>query len=739
MRTRVGARPRRSPVPQGAGVLLRRAGLRLLAGLLVLAAGVPGSGRAQDPTGSSDREGFALVLGGGGARGFAHVGVLKALEELGLTPSLIVGTSMGAIIGSVRAAGHPAATIDSLLQDRDWLATVLDEPPPPIRVQGGWKASMPVTQLRLHLDRWPPAPPPGMSYGQSIEALVGRLTADALFEAGRDFDGLPIAFRPVATDLVSGEAVVPDHGALPRLVRASGSLPVVFTPVRYEGRLLLDGGLVKNLPLDVARAEGYRRALVVDVSNVFLPLEEPPDDLFALANRAAQLAQRNENRIEPGPEDVLLRVDVRAFNMFSFWASERIIQAGYEAAMERADDLRAWAGEAPAVRRVAPVRRGPVEVVEVEVEGQQLLSAWAVRKRFDLRPGDRVRLGELWTRAEELARQSIFEHVWVEALPEGPDRARIVVHVQERGRPELELAAHHRDGEGAAALVRLRLDNRFGAGSARTLSWRVGKERSELSLDTSVPLRGSRRVEFRAGGGWRHERVEIREGGDEVDAWDLRRWSAHADLVLASVRRGVALMIGGELAADRRRLESGAREGHGRWRALHLGLETWTGGGLNAWPSQGFAVHGSWAPGVLGGDVEGWRLEGGVVRRPLLVGRWGLNLTAGGAWGSSDLPVERWARAGGPRGWVGLERDEVLAPRMLWGRVGVDLYLRRDLRIELAGATGWYGVRSLDENRPRPGVQLQSVWDSAIGPFHLGWAISRRGEGEFFLDVGHEF
>lgn len=686
------------------------------------------------------QDGFALVLGGGGARGFAHVGVMMALEELGMAPSLVTGTSIGAILGSMYAAGHRAAALDSLLHDRNWLQTVLDEPPPPVEVQGGWRASLPVHLLRLQLDRWPITPPTGASYGQSIETLVGRMTADALFLAERDFDRLPVPFRCVATDLMTGEAVIPGQGVLARLVRASGGLPLVFVPVEYEGRLLLDGGLVDNLPLRVARAQGYAHAVVVDVSNVFVPRDEAPGDFFALANRAAQLAQLTQNQVEIGPGDVLLRIDLRRFNLFSFWAAEEIVRAGYDAAMAQADELRAMsrATRAPAALPPRP-RLGPVEVAEVNVHGNRRLSAWSVRKRFDLRVGDRIELEELWVRAEALARQSVFDNAWVDVVPRPDGRARVELHVKERDRPELEMSAHYRDGEGAALLLRLRLDNRVVAGSAQTLSWRLGDEHSGLRSDTSIPVRGSRRSELRLTGGWRHERAELHDRGKEIDAWSLTSYFGGVDLALGLPTRDMVLLLGTEMGDTRRRLESGALRGRSQWRALHAGLESWTGGGLNAWPAQGFALHAHWGLEALGGELKAWKVEGGFVRRIPVAARWGVHVAGGGAWGAEDLPVELQARVGGPRSWVGRHPDEVIAPRLVWARGGVDLSLNRELRVEAAVASGWYGQRSLGEHSPRPGLQLQTVWDSALGPVHLGWATAAGREALVFLDVGHEF
>jgi predicted acylesterase/phospholipase RssA len=718
-------------------MMRRRGGPAALIALLLIIGTVP------DAPASEEREGFALVLGGGGAKGLAHIGVIRVLEELEMTPSLVVGTSMGALVGSLYASGLDADRLESLVVDRNWLRTLLDSDGPPQPVQGGW-SSLPRAQLRLWLDTWPPSLPPGASRGHAVEGLIGRLTADAAYRAGNDLDRLPIPFRCVSTDLMTGEAVVFDEGSVARMVRASGGLPLVFAPVEYRGRHLVDGGFVDNLPLGVARSMGFERAIVVDVSNAFVPPESAPNDLFGLLRRSTSLAQLAENTVDAGPGDVVLHLDLRDYTSMSFWGAEDIVAEGYRQASARRDDLRA-VGEAsgPAAFRPRPpgTEVGPLHVEAVDVRGNRRLSGWSIRKRFGLAPGDTVQAEQLWTRASDLARQSIFESVWVEAIPRPDGAMRAVAHVDERDRPELELAVNYRDDIGPAALLRLRLDNRLGAGGGRTLGWKVSGERASLTLDTSVPIRGSRRVEFRAGGQWVNERVEIEDGPRGEDAWSFRRTGGHADVIVGREVGEPALRFGFEAFDGRRHLESRAPVGDGvlRWRAVRARLETWTGGGLNTWPGRGFSVTGRWGVESFGGRSNAWSVEGGWTHRLFATRYFGASSAGGGAWSSTDLPVQLLPRAGGPRGWVGQDPDEILAPRLLWSRLGLDLFLNREVRFELAGAMGWYGRESLDENRPRPGIQLQVIWESALGPVQLGWAGGRGSEPRIVFDVGHEF
>lgn len=698
-----------------------------------------------------DTTGFALVLGGGGARGFAHLGVLRLLEEMDLRPSLIVGTSMGAVMGALYASGHDVDEIEALLERPEWLELMLDvsrsQPP----VQGGW-TGIPRAQLRLPLTRWPPSPRPGVSYGQALETLLGELTADALFRADSDFDRLPVPFRCVASDVVAARSIVYDHGPLPRVVRASGSLPLVFIPVHYDGRWIVDGGLTENLPLRVAHELGFSRSLVIDVSNIFLEQEGPPEDIFDLFRRTTQLTQLRANRVQPWPGDVLLRPDLREYTTFSFWSASDIIGIGYEHALRHRDRIAALAarrpspasGPADAEARSAPEPAEPVgevELAEVEVLGTERLSPWSIRKRLDVEAGDRIALPELWRRAGEIAKQSIFENVWLDVHRLDDGRAHVRVHVVERNSPELELAANHREGIGAGLLMRLRLENRLVPGSAQVLSWRLSDERAALDLLLIQSLRAARGLDVRLEGGWDRERAEIYEEGDEIDAWIFRTWRTSADLVVQLGRSPLALHVGVQAQNTRRRREQDVDVAptHTRWRALHLGLESSAAGGLGDWPETGFGIHASWGADGAGGEIAGRRLEGGGLFEHRFGRHWQVATRGGFAWMDDEIPVELMARAGGPESWAGLRRDEILARHLAFGRLDLHYFFRDDLRVFGSAAYGWHGQTSWSRTRPRAGGQLALQWDTFAGPVRLGLAGSHRGETYVFFDVGYTF
>src|SRR5690606_119645 len=205
-----------------------------------------------------------LVLSGGAARGLAHIGVLKALEEQGVRIDAVAGTSMGAVIGGLYAAGYTVPELEKLALTLNWQEVLSDDPARrdvPFRRKQDDRDFLVKRKLSFR-DDGSLGLPLGVIQGQNLALLLERLlvhTSDT-----RDFDRLPIPFRAVATDIANDKKVIFSSGHLPQAIRASMSIPAVFAPVEIDGRLLVDGGMVDNIPMDVARSMGVERLIVVD-------------------------------------------------------------------------------------------------------------------------------------------------------------------------------------------------------------------------------------------------------------------------------------------------------------------------------------------------------------------------------------------------------------------------------------------------------------------------------------------
>src|SRR5687768_4033652 len=196
---------------------------------------------------------IGLVLSGGGARGAAHVGVLKVLDEMRIPIDAIAGTSMGAVVGGMYASGMPVPDIEKLLSSVNWEDAFRDRPP---REELGFRRKQDdrefLVRYALGLTDKGFVLPRGLVQGQKLEQVLR--TASLPVASVQDFDSLPIPFRAVATDLETGEAAILDSGDLVTAMRASMSAPGVFAPAERDGRMLVDGGLVENLPVEIARS-----------------------------------------------------------------------------------------------------------------------------------------------------------------------------------------------------------------------------------------------------------------------------------------------------------------------------------------------------------------------------------------------------------------------------------------------------------------------------------------------------
>ena len=244
----------------------------------------------------------AVVLAGGGALGFAHVGVLKVLEEEGIYPDMVIGTSMGSIIGGMYCVGYTPVEMEQLINGIDWKETMLDSTlrnkmsfdqkkrQSSYNIDIGFKEGSLITEA-------------GFSQAQHVVELLDSLLAP--YSAEMSFDNLPIPFRAVAADLLTGEKIVYDSGDLKTVIRASMAVPGVFTPVEYRGRYAIDGGWTENLPTTVARDMG---ADIVIAVNLF-SMEEEISNLASVdkvSEQAYQIRALNQNRASEAAADLII-------------------------------------------------------------------------------------------------------------------------------------------------------------------------------------------------------------------------------------------------------------------------------------------------------------------------------------------------------------------------------------------------------------------------------------------------
>ena len=306
---------------------------------------------------------IGLVLSGGGARGAAHVGVIRALEEMRIPIDAIAGTSMGAVVGGLYAAGLSGEEIERVFRDLDWQEVIRDRAPRRERayrrkqddrniLAKGALGVSPSDGVTLPL---------GLVQGHKITQVIRAATARVADV--QDFDRLPTPFRALATDLETGEAVVLGQGDLVTVLRASMSAPGVLTPVEVNGRLLVDGGLVDNLPVELAQGMGVDRLIVVDVS---FPLasRDGLTSAFDITNQMVGIMVRRgtlESKEHLQPGDVLIEPDLGAMTAIEFARMPQVMEQGLSAAKDQSAALASLALPAAEYERYLASRSLPAD------------------------------------------------------------------------------------------------------------------------------------------------------------------------------------------------------------------------------------------------------------------------------------------------------------------------------------------------------------------------------------------
>ena len=329
-----------------AGPRLRAAGIFAL--LLLPASGLFS---LREAGGGLERPRIALVLSGGGARGAAHVGVLKVLEECRVPIDLVVGTSMGAIVGGMYASGMSPERMASLLNSIDWQDLFSDRPPAKLQSFRHKHLQQGLASFEMGFNRGRLQTPKGIVTGQKLGFLLKSLTLRSI--ESDNFDQLPLAFRAVATDMESGAAAVLKRGNLAEAMGASMAIPGVFPPVELNGRLYADGGLVNNLPIDVARALGADIIIAVDVaSHLYSPKQLK--SLLEITRQIIDIStlEKTRRQLELLSErDLLIAVDLGDISPADFRLAPRIIGLGEKAARALASRLDRYAASPEVYRK----------------------------------------------------------------------------------------------------------------------------------------------------------------------------------------------------------------------------------------------------------------------------------------------------------------------------------------------------------------------------------------------------
>ncbi|MEQ9397873.1 MAG: patatin-like phospholipase family protein [Longimicrobiales bacterium] len=514
-------------------------GLRRWAGAAILLT-LPAAGVAQTPPSQPGPQPVVgLALSGGSAKGFAHIGVLQALRAAGIDVGAVAGTSMGAIVGALYATGVGVDSLEVLARELPWEALLSDRVDRE-RTSADARALSGRTLFDVPFGGGRVVLPSGALAGDAIYRVLAALTWEQATE--RDFRAFPIPFAAVATDLETGQAQRLESGVLADALRASMALPGAMTPLQIDGRLLVDGGLARNLPMEDARALGADFVICSDVSD---PLASAEDLTTAIDVLLQSVAFRmNASTVEQRAGcDLVIEPDIEGLSSVSFSEAGEWIHRGRQAAERALED---YAGPRPSRTSAAPsagpdpVRR--VRLVEVEGTTDPLARALALRLTGVV-PGAPVTGESMDAALATLAASGLFRGIRYRLDRVGDAQVDVTLRVEPVTPHSLGLGLRYDDHFGASLLFNATFANWLRYGSATRLDVRLGEE---LQIQASY-LRGRGITSpFSLGvvAGWTHAPFDVRQGSTVIARLGVDVLSARV-LIGSTVGRGALVGLEG--------------------------------------------------------------------------------------------------------------------------------------------------------------------------------------------------
>ncbi|WP_313304417.1 patatin-like phospholipase family protein [Stutzerimonas balearica] len=701
-----------------------------------------------------------LVLSGGAARGLAHIGVLKALEEQGVRIDAIAGTSMGAVIGGLYASGYTVAELEQLARTLDWRQVLSDDPPRPdvpFRRKQDDRDFLVKRKLSFR-DDGSLGLPLGVIQGQNLALLLERLLVHV--SDTRDFDRLPIPFRAVATDIANDQKVVFRSGHLPQAIRASMSIPAVFAPVEIEGRLLVDGGMVDNIPMDVARDMGVDRLIVVDIGTPLMPRDELLTVVDVLNQSITMMTRRNSEAqlATLRSEDLLIQPPLAAYGSTDFGSTEQLMDAGYRAthALEgRLADWRSPTGGNPALtlaRSAEP--RAPV-ITAIRIENDSKVSDAVIRRHIRQPLGEPLDLGDLQKDMGTLYGLDYFEQVEYR-VEHGRSGNTLVVNAKQKraGTDYLRLGLNLSDDFHGDSVYNIGASFRKNGINQLGAEWltrlQLG-DRQELFSEFYQPLDAGSRWFVAPNAFLEAQNVEAILDNDPIAEYRLQRYGYGLNLGRqiannGEIRFGIGQAWGdADVRIGERDLpDFSFSEGYYELRYSFDTLDNVD------FPHEGEDIGltlRQYTPG-LGSDerYRQWqlRLDKALSHGPntwVLGGRYGRTLDDAEVVTSSFL-------LGGARQLSGFRQDAVAGQNISLGRV---VYYRRmtpraflplDFPVYLGASLergrAWNEGNAFDSGYINAGSVFLG-YDTPLGPLNIGYGVNDEDEQALYLDLGRSF
>ena len=725
------------------------------AALLMMSSSLAAQASCLDPD-NLQRPTIGLVLGGGGARGAAHIGVIRKLEELNIPVDYVAGTSMGALIGALYATGMDAEELDRTISSLDWDDLFNDNTrraDRPFRRKRDDDLSL--FGPKLGVGRGSSLLPRGAISGQKISFLFESLVHDRTQVS--DFDNLPVPFRAVTTDIATGRPVVLDSGNLALAMRSSMSVPGVFDPVELNGHLLVDGGISNNLPMDVVRAMGADRLIVVDVGSPLTPREElnnlisvfgQMSSLLIRNNVEAQLATLTEGDLHIRPP----LVDVTAAD---FDKSVGTIELGYQAADEQSENLASFsvsAAEHRAHRRRIENCAVPQAAIQfVRLDNRSRFSDALIRERLRVEEGQPLDVGMLEEDIQRIYALGFLELVRYEVVMEN-GQTGIVVHITQDARGTafvewgLDYSGDERDNQLNLRLGYLKTDLDELGSELRVLT-QLGDDpgiMAELYKPLNTRQRWIVRPKLFAD---RSDVTTYDNSGDALESFQIDRIGGSANIA-REFGRHAAISVGVERVSGEFDVETGDQT----FRRVpfddggYIAGFQWDRMDDLYFPGSGLSldVRYTRSEESLGADFEYEQVEISAATAKSFDRHTVMALARYATTLDNDAPIYGLFRAGGFARLSGFNDDELVGQHFAMGllsyryEVGSSGFLPAYI-----GTTIEYGnVADVRNELFDDAVLNGSVYfgfSSPIGPLYLGYGFAEGGRQRFFVRIGNIF
>ena len=395
-----------------------------------------------------------LVLSGGGAKGFAHIGALKVIEEAGVRIDYIGGTSTGAIVGALYASGYSAIQIDSIFKATDFSELIKDDLPRSAKTFFE-KAASEKYAITLPFDDFKFTLPSSISKGQNMYNLFSKLTSH--LNDVEDFNQLPIPFFCVATNIETGKETILNKGYLPRAVTASGALPTLFNPVRVGDSLYVDGGVTNNFPVDEVRAMGADIIIGIDVQDT-LKTREDLKTLIAIMNQVGNYKTIEDMVEKRKHTDIYIHPNISEYSVVSFDDKNDIIDVGAKEAALFKDQLQVLASRQKKVKREVFnfTKNDSLYIMGVEIQGNQKYTRSYILGKLKIRTPIRTSFKEFNEGVNNLSATNNFQEINYRFYKDENGGTKVVFDIVESdSKISLRLSAHYDDLYKTGVLVNI--------------------------------------------------------------------------------------------------------------------------------------------------------------------------------------------------------------------------------------------------------------------------------------------